>query len=1316
MSIKKLVENSIFSIVPFLLISFCAKTENILRGNGMNFIENKGQVVDMNHNLRPDVLFVGDANGNKAYLRKTGISYVLLENVKREEPHNDKNLEQPNVPPNLEKETRKGYRIDVDFIGGNTHPSIIKTDEVEGFNSYYYEHCPQGITNVKGYNKVTYQNVYNNVDVLFYGTKESGLKYDIVVKPGGNTNDIQLKYVGADNVKIENGKILLETSIGTITEWMPKVYQKINNEIIDIPASYALAAVEANTFILTYKIGEYDKNSPLIIDPSSAWITYQGGGDEEYCAAITVDNQSNSIVTGSSISNDFPVSAMPFITTNSGVTDVVVSKFSNSGARIWSIYYGSNDKDFGIDITHDSQGNCAILGQTFSRTLPTSANPFQSTTTAGGTFLSCYFLLKLDQNGYRVFCTYYSANNVNFGLGMQICREGNVVIDSANDIYISGITKDSVSTNSGPLVGKNNGFFDVFIAKFSPSGNFTWAQMYAGSHNDWVDGMAVDQLDNIIIAGYTKSADYPTVNPFQTVGTGFITKVDKNGLLLWSTYINGCYGIVFTQGSSFSPSDRSPVVITSTNDIVVVFTALSGFPSTLNSAPGGKDFGIIKLSASGTQIWGTYYGTSGEEWFPAATIDSNDNIYVFGEYEDFSTSITDNSCGYQNTFGGIEDHFISKFDQAGNLLCSTYLGGPNEEDWDTYSYGDIYAKGAFLYFTDNGPSGYPVTNGAFQTAFAGGSIDGGDLIIGRICSLNCGDDNYSDVTIDTTLTNTTCGVQVGFLPTHYCDPSLTSFTWQFQGATPSSSTLFNPTVTYNASGTYLVKLIISSPCGTDSISSLHSFVVANSNPTISGNNPICANTTSSLTITGVVSANWLPAASINNPSALTVVATPASTTTYTINGVSTQGCNYNTVYTVSVLTLPIISQHSNSSVTCNGLSDGAADITVSSGTTPYQYSWSDGSTNIGIINKPAATYTILVVDSAGCTATTTITITEPMPLTLAVTGNTVICSGQTTSISATANGGNGSYSYTWVPFNSNQQNVSVSLSSTTAYSVTVVDSTNCSATFSQNLAFHALPQLLYSLSDTAGCSPLCINFTNQSLNVKNIKWQYSDGAADTSLTAKHCFANAGKYGFDLMITDNNGCTNIIHEQNKLTIFPSPIAAFTASPTKATIINAQITVTNESQNATTYLWNWADGETSSDFNPNHFYSDTGKYCINLVTTNTFGCKDTAEQCIEITTDFSFYAPNAFTPNNDGVNETFNGYGIGIKEYQLWILDRWGEMIYTTGKTTSAENAIPWNGSVENGTTKAQQDVYIWKVLLKDAFDQSHSFIGHVSLIR
>ncbi len=114
---------------------------------------------------------------------------------------------------------------------------------------------------------------------------------------------------------------------------------------------------------------------------------------------------------------------------------------------------------------------------------------------------------------------------------------------------------------------------------------------------------------------------------------------------------------------------------------------------------------------------------------------------------------------------------------------------------------------------------------------------------------------------------------------------------------------------------------------------------------------------------------------------------------------------------------------------------------------------------------------------------------------------------------------------------------------------------------------------------------------------------------------------------------------------------------------------------------------------------------------MFVTNANGCVDSVQNVVEVLPEFTFFIPNAFTPNGDGINDDFNGKGIGITKYEMMIFDRWGNMIFFTDSLYKN-----WDGRANHGSDVAQQDVYVWKVKLTDVFEKKHNYIGTVTIVK
>jgi gliding motility-associated-like protein len=182
--------------------------------------------------------------------------------------------------------------------------------------------------------------------------------------------------------------------------------------------------------------------------------------------------------------------------------------------------------------------------------------------------------------------------------------------------------------------------------------------------------------------------------------------------------------------------------------------------------------------------------------------------------------------------------------------------------------------------------------------------------------------------------------------------------------------------------------------------------------------------------------------------------------------------------------------------------------------------------------------------------------------------------------------------------------------------------------------------------------------------------------------------------------------------NYLTVYPIPVAQFTAVPQTVSVLTPEVVFVNSSLGASTAQWNFGDSITSNVYDPTHEYADPGIYMVHLTVTSVYGCQDTISHPVEILTEFLLFVPNTFTPDGDGKNDFFVPILEGYEpdSYEWFIFNRWGDLIYQSNYAN-----IPWDGN-HNGV-KAKEDVYIWKIKVKDKVShEKKEFFGHVNLLR
>jgi gliding motility-associated-like protein len=451
----------------------------------------------------------------------------------------------------------------------------------------------------------------------------------------------------------------------------------------------------------------------------------------------------------------------------------------------------------------------------------------------------------------------------------------------------------------------------------------------------------------------------------------------------------------------------------------------------------------------------------------------------------------------------------------------------------------------------------------------------------------------------------------------------------------------------------------------------------------------------------------------SNPIQTTPTATSLATGSYTVTVTDSNGC----VATANVF-VPFSNSFSINSyiinhVSCYGGSNGAAGVNLNGGTSPFSYLWSSGGTSSTENNLPAGTYNIVVTDSAGCVDSAVIVITEPPALSVSINPNNIdACIGDSITLAAQATGGTGSYVYLWNPSSQTTASILFTASNSGQYSVTVTDANGCTDNAVAFITVNPLPIADFSVDTTNGCAPVCVNFLSVTTS-DTYSWAFGDTGHNNGFMPYYCYTKPGTYSVTLMVTDSNGCKNSITKTNLITVFPVPVADFFPSPFRTDIYSPEIIFTNTSDGATTALWNFADGQSSSSYNTTHSYAEPGKYGVLLTVCNTFGCCDTITKFVKVDGSFTYFVPTAFTIDGDNINELFFAKGVGIdtERYLLQVFDRWGELIWETTDLNQG-----WNGVAKNGDL-ANSAVYVWKASVweKDK-NLHHNFIGHVTLLR
>jgi len=441
---------------------------------------------------------------------------------------------------------------------------------------------------------------------------------------------------------------------------------------------------------------------------------------------------------------------------------------------------------------------------------------------------------------------------------------------------------------------------------------------------------------------------------------------------------------------------------------------------------------------------------------------------------------------------------------------------------------------------------------------------------------------------------------------------------------------------------------------------------------------------------------------------------------YTVSLTSTGGACGAVATSTQQISVVGATVSSVSNVMCYGGSSGSAGITALNGQAPYTYTWLPVGGNSATANSlSAGNYTVLIADSKNCVNSQTVSITQPNISTGLSTQTVTTCFGDNALLQVNVSGITDPVSYLWSPGSYTSNSVYVSPQSNTVYSVNVVVSGNCPISEQKLYTVIVVPKpVVLSINTTAkGCEPLCIDFidksTSQGTITKNY-WSFSNGTNTISTDPKICFKNAGIYTGKHSVTNNYGCTSTANDFIAITVHPQPISKFETDKKEVTELDPLVKFKDLSiGDPEKWEWNFGGEANSTLKDPNYNFNTIGQYPVLLTVTNKFGCENTSIQHIRVLPEFTFFAPNSFTPNDDGLNDIFLPAGMGwnIDAYNLMIFNRWGQKIFHTNDHTQG-----WNGKIKESDTSVETGSYIYKAQVYDNYKKLHEYTGTVFVIK
>ncbi len=386
--------------------------------------------------------------------------------------------------------------------------------------------------------------------------------------------------------------------------------------------------------------------------------------------------------------------------------------------------------------------------------------------------------------------------------------------------------------------------------------------------------------------------------------------------------------------------------------------------------------------------------------------------------------------------------------------------------------------------------------------------------------------------------------------------------------------------------------------------------------------------------------------------------------------------------------------------------------------------------------EESTTYYLTVTDDNGCTSTgysVNVNVLPPLSINHIINSVDNVCAGHGTSIELDISGGNGGPYQITIPDNESQEIVASPFmyypEETTNLVFTVEDMCETPAVSDSIMIYvHDNPFVDFTTDINEGCPHQNIAFYSlDTLEDCDYIWDFGDNIFGFSRNPVHTYNQNGNFDVQLTIIDQFGCTNTIKKDSLIEIFPQPYANFAAEPEIASILNPQIKFNNYSEEALFYFWYYGDGDSTINFrSPVHFFDNMGEYEVMLVSENEYGCTDTVRRNVLIQEEYTVWAPTAFTPNGDGINDCFRlcGNGIDHHTFNMLIYNRWGELVFSTDKynkdfdcKTCGDGS--WDGTKGShlaGDKYLPNGIYYWYAKFLDNDGIGHDSQGVIQLIR
>ena len=575
------------------------------------------------------------------------------------------------------------------LMGANPEAQGDGGGRLKGQSNYFIGRAPsEWHTGVPNYADVTFNGIYPGIDVRYHGRPRQ-LEYDFIIAHGADPRRIVMAFEGARVLRLDaDGRLIVDTRLGEVVQKAPVIYQEHEGYRHEVPGGYIFLGEKR----VGFRVGQYDRTRPLVVDPVLGYSTYYGGTGGDQARGIAVDGLGQAHVVGLTESVDLRLLLAYRDFHAGGSLDVFVLKLDETGSEpLFATYFGGRGSDRGFAIALDLDGDIWITGDTDSIDLPTTSDLLGTGGFGGGP--SDAFVAEFAGSGTTLlFSTYFGLAGEEHGYG--------IAVDFRNDVtFVGSATGSRTGTlaTSGAFQTAAGGGFDAFVARLDDEDNrkvtLGFSTYFGAGADQYAYAVATDSHARAIFTGAATGpdGDIPTTpNAFAPSDPGVNFSCADNVRENWDAYV----AVLEPDGATLSYS-----------------TYLGGECVDAGYGVAVDDIGRIYVT-----------GETGSLAFPTTT---GAFQTVCGNNPMSPDPVMPFVCLDAFTF---TDAFVAKLDQSqsgpASLLFSTYLGGRGGEVGTSIAVGA--ARTPWVTGLTGSPLTFPIVV-PFQPSFGSGLAGGGDI-------------------------------------------------------------------------------------------------------------------------------------------------------------------------------------------------------------------------------------------------------------------------------------------------------------------------------------------------------------------------------------------------------------------------------------------------------------------------------------------------------------------------------------------------------------------------------------------------------------